>query len=201
MPTIWIISHVALWCFLLLLGVVVVALLRQIGVLLQRVGPRGAMEDEALPVGSALPEKSIPILGGTSSVTLRGEPDRQLAILFATPSCSLCGEISRAFSQIAYENRDAFRSVVVVSASTRESQQWASTHPTPAATVLSEDRAIEALGIPYTPFVAIVDLTGTVRAAGLVNSAEQIDGLFHTAANADLVLSDASSNSHSHSGT
>src|SRR3712207_8950825 len=75
----WLVSYVVLWALVVVLGVMVVALARQIGTLHLRLGPRGALEmdDEGPPLGEAPPVTEVTTIDG-EAITVGGPgPDRK----------------------------------------------------------------------------------------------------------------------------
>src|ERR1700693_2853952 len=84
-------SQIALWIGLLVLGVVCMALARQIGVLHQRIAPAGAVSlRQPLKVGDAAPEMALTALDG-STVQIGGvRAGRGQLLLFLSPDCKIC---------------------------------------------------------------------------------------------------------------
>lgn len=152
----WTAAFVAQWVLLLVLGVTIVALARQVGTLHLRLGPRGALEidTEGPEIGSA----PLPLQARTE----RGDPVRLggpgpgRLVLFASASCSICREVAPAIPAVA---RAAGLAPIVV----------------------HDEDAERAFDVPGTPFLVILDEHGTVRAKGTVNNLEQVEGLVDTA--------------------
>src|ERR1700738_2361744 len=84
-------SQIMLWVGLLVLGVVCIALARQIGVLHQRIAPAGAVSlRQPLKLGDSAPEMLLPGLDG-APVKIGGERGgRSQLVLFLSPSCAIC---------------------------------------------------------------------------------------------------------------
>ncbi len=84
-------SQIALWVALLVLGVVCMALARQIGVLHQRIAPAGALSlSQPLKLGDATPEMTLAALDG-SAVKIGGvRGGRSQLLLFLSPDCAIC---------------------------------------------------------------------------------------------------------------
>lgn len=177
MTGIWLVSYLVLWVTVGALGLVMLALLRQIGVILQRVGPLGAMAEDSFGAGHLVPELQVTDLGTFEPRVLRGFEDRLLAVLFTTTTCSLCAEVTPAFAAVAADYVDRADSTIVVSAPAADAGRWALDHGLGRGACF-RDRIVEDLAVPYTPLVALIDGAGVVRSAGLVNNGEQVDGLF-----------------------
>lgn len=152
----WAAALVVQWILLAVLGVVVVALARQIGVLHLRLGPLGALEvdDEGPPLGEAPPPRSARDRAGVAVPV--GGAGRQRLLAFVSETCPICERVLPSLPAAA----DAFGlELQVVS-----------------------DRELErAYGVPGVPFVVVFDELGVVRSKGTVNTLEQVEGLVDTA--------------------
>lgn len=153
----WTVAFVAQWLLLLVLTVIVVALARQVGTLHLRLGPRGALEidTEGPQIGEAPPPLLARSTEGTR-VQIGGPGSRRL-VLFSSATCSVCREVAPG--------------VPVAAAAAAM-----------ASTVVHDEEAERAWGVPGTPFLVVLDETGVVRAKGTVNNLEQVEGLIDTAA-------------------
>jgi methylamine dehydrogenase accessory protein MauD len=152
----WAVAFVVQWLLLVVLSVVVVALARQVGTLHLRLGPRGALEidTEGPAVGEAPPELEARSADGS---TLRvGGPGGARLLLFSSPTCPICEEVAPGVPAAA-------------AAAGLEPQ------------IVHDPAAEEALEVPGTPFVLVMDGGGVVRAKGTVNNLEQVEGLVDSA--------------------
>ena len=153
--TVWTASYVLLWAAVLFLSVVVVALLRQVGVLHARLQPLGAHPAGEGPVeGDVAP----PVPGAEyedAALTL---------VAFTSPTCAICAELVPALRAIESQYRaDGVRVVTV-------------DHGAPGA-----PDVFAAFGVRSTPYAVAVDAAGMVRGKGVVNSLEQAEVLVERA--------------------
>lgn len=152
----WAAAFVVLWLLVVVLCIVVIALARQVGTLHLRLGPRGALEidDEGPALGEPLP--SVDAAAADGAPVMLGGAGRPRLVLFASETCTVCREVSPGIPAAAAAGRlDPI--------------------------VLHDPRAEQALGVPGTPFVLVLDEQGIVRAKGTVNNLEQVEGLVDTA--------------------
>lgn len=174
----WAASYVVLWLLVLSLGVVVVALARQIGTLHLRLGPRGALEmdDEGPPLGTSLPEMTAPDLSGKErSVGGPGEPQ---LLLFTSPGCMVCKQVLPSVPVIArYGDLMPF----VLTDVDAEEARLAYGKEDLGAPVLAASHIASSYDVPGTPYVIVTDRLGVVRGKGTVNNLEQMEGLIDTA--------------------
>lgn len=152
----WSVAFVVQWVLLLSLALVVVALARQVGTLHLRLGPRGALEidTEGPAVGQAPP--ALDARAADGSALRLGGPGEGRLVLFSSPTCPVCEEISPG----------------VPAAAAAAGLQ---------AQILHDPEAESALNVPGTPFALVMDDRGVVRAKGTVNNLEQVEGLVDSA--------------------
>lgn len=174
----WAASYVVLWALVVLLGITVIALARQIGTLHLRLGPRGALEmdEEGPPLGTALPEENLLDVEGVERSV--GGPGTSQLLLFVSPGCTVCEQVLPGIPAVArssslvpfvltdvdeHETRRAYRSKDI------------------GAPLIPARFAVERYEVPGTPYAIVLDDTGVVRAKGTINNLEQLEGLVDSA--------------------
>jgi thiol-disulfide isomerase/thioredoxin len=152
--SVWVASYVLLWLAVLFLGAVVVALLRQVGVLHARLQPLGVHPagegPETGTVAPPLPDVSYEDAAAT-------------LVAFTSPTCAVCHELSPSLRALA-EQYDDVR-VVEVSLGSGVG----------AAAVFA------SFAVRSTPYLVAVSGDGVVRGAGVANSLEQAEVLLEDA--------------------
>lgn len=173
----WTASYVVLWCLVVVLCIVVVALARQIGTLHLRLGPRGALEidEEGPPLGEAPAPVEATDSSGRSVVI--GGPGRGQLVLFVSPTCKVCDDVLPAVPVVA---QAAELSPLIVTDSAAGLQMLLDKRA--PATAVAAPEATGIYMVPGTPYAVIMDASGVVRAKGTVNNLEQLEGLADTAA-------------------
>jgi len=174
------ISNVVLWALVLALAAVVLALVRQLGVLHERIGPAGAlMLNRGLTVGEPAPALEVTALDGRALRLGAARSDgRSTLLLFVSPTCPVCKTLLPAVISSGRDER-AWMDVILASdgelAAQREFVRAQGLEGVPY--VVSA-----ALGLAYQvsrlPFAALLDEHGVLRARGLVNSREHLESLF-----------------------
>ncbi len=168
-----------LWLVVVAMAVMMWVMLRQIGVLYERVAPVGALMDQAGPqVGEASPVFPLQSLtGGTVRVGASGA--KAMLVFFLSPTCPVCKQLLPALTGIQSAEK-AWLDVVLASDGSQDkhmefiNRQKLSNFPY----VLSTDLGM-AYRVQRLPFAVLVDQTGIVRAKGLINNREQLDSLFN----------------------
>ena len=173
-----IISNVVLWIIVILLALVILALMRQIGVLHERVFPAGALMTAAGPkVGEPAPVTVLPSLAG-SDLRIGGESPRSTLLpIVRSVLQSESAQIVLASDADSQTERD-------------EHRRFARENGLPADRyVLSRSLGLTFL-VDKLPFAVLIDAHGVLRAKGLVNSREHLESLFEAHARGVASLQD-----------
>lgn len=177
------ISNALLWIAVLVLIAVVVALVRQIGVLHERVFPVGALVTPGgLRVGEAAPRVTIDDLRGRS-VQIGGaeETGRKTLLFFLSPTCPVCKTLLPVVTRLAAAEHPPARVVLASDGDPAEHRPFVERERlTSTPYVLSGE-----LGVLYQvaklPYAVLIDGVGILRAKGLVNTREHLESLFEAA--------------------
>ncbi len=172
------ISNVLLWLTVMALMAVVVALIRQVGVLHERVAPAGALLGRDGPrVGAAAPQLTVSDWSGTPLSI--GGPQAggvRTLLLFVSPTCPVCATIMPIAQSIARAER--MQLVLASDGPRAEHEAFVRTHPvTEHRYVLSTELGL-AYQVGKLPYAALIDGAGILRAKGLVNTREHLESLF-----------------------
>ncbi len=203
MATALIVSNIVLWILVLILVAVVFALVRQTGVLFERVAPAGALIITHGPkVGELAPVLKIFNLNGAQlDVGGTRESGRSLLVFFLSPTCPVCKVLLPALKSI------------VQSEATWLDVALASDGPAETHTAFIRAQGLEAfpyllsaeLGMTYRvgklPYAVLLDASGAIRANGLVNSREHLESLFEAMERGVASLQEYMGKSHPGLGT
>ncbi len=180
MTTALVVSNVVLWIAVVALAGIVVALVRQIGVLYERIAPAGALMVSRGPeVGDPAPVVVADVLAGGTRALGGAQPDGRTTLLFfLSPTCPVCKTLLPALRSIAHEERRWLDLVLASDGPRVEHEAFVARHALEAFPyVLSAP-----LGVTYhvgkLPYAVLLDGTGIVRAKGLVNTREHLESLF-----------------------
>ncbi|MBR9808459.1 MAG: methylamine dehydrogenase accessory protein MauD [Alphaproteobacteria bacterium] len=170
---------IALWLVVVAMAVMMWVMLRQIGVLYERVAPVGALMDQAGPqVGEASPVFPLQSLTG-GNVRVGASGTKAMLVFFLSPTCPVCKQLLPALAGIQSAEKE-WLDVVLASDGNQDkhlefiTRQKLSNFPY----VLSTDLGM-AYRVQRLPFAVLVDQSGTVKAKGLINNREQLDSLFN----------------------
>ncbi len=174
------IAIATLWAVVICLGVAVLALARQIGILHQRLPPAGALKLAAsLAVGQPAPVVEVSDFAGQPLAIGAADPAAlDTLLVFVSPSCPVCKSLLPALRAIRRREKPSTKVILASDGPRLEHADFI------AAESLREFTYVlsEALGIAYgagrLPHAVLIDGAGVVRASGLVNSREHLDSLF-----------------------
>ena len=171
------VSQILLWAVVILQGVVILALARQVGVLHERVAPAGALINAGGPgVGEKSPRIEVHALAG-NAITIGGELARGRAalMLFVSASCPICKKLIPIAKDFA---RSEKLDVLFVGDSDPAEQRKLI-----AQFDLDEHRFVNGpeVGMAYRvdklPYAVLLDDAGIIASKGLVNSREHFESL------------------------
>jgi len=174
------ISNIVLWVVVLALLLIVFALIRQLGVLHERIAPAGAlMLNRGLNVGERVPMIDVETLDGRNLRIGAPRDDRKSTLLvFVSPTCPVCKSLLPVVKSGRRQEQDWLEVILASDGDRDEQRRFASEHG-----LLDVPFVISApLGMTYQvsrlPFAALMDDAGILRARGLVNSREHLESLF-----------------------
>jgi methylamine dehydrogenase accessory protein MauD len=179
MLTALLISQVVLWILLLVMVAVQLAVLRQVGVLHERIAPLGALTiDKGPKEGESAPFFDLVDLRGRR-VRLGGPNDagRSTLLFFLSPTCPVCKKMLPILQSLAHAEQKWLQIVLASDGERDEHERFVAAHNIgDFAYVLSLD-----LGMSYRigklPYAVLIDETGVVRAKGLINTREHLESL------------------------
>jgi methylamine dehydrogenase accessory protein MauD len=172
------VSNVLLWVLLVALGVVVVALTRQIGLLHERLAPVGALATRAGPeVGEPAPELRLADLSGRP-IAIGGEQPERTLLFFLSPTCPVCETLLPTLRRVVRDEAAKVRLVVASDGPPEEHRAFRREHDLEDVHyVLSTELGLR-FAVAKLPTAILIDERGIVRARGIVNTREHLESLF-----------------------
>jgi methylamine dehydrogenase accessory protein MauD len=174
------ISNVLLWLVVVTLIAVVVALVRQIGVLHERVAPAGALVGGEGPrVGAAAPQLTLVDWAGRSLTVGGADAARQSTLLvFVSPTCPVCKTILTILDAVMRTEQAWLRLVLASDGDRAEHEAFVRAYGlADKPYVLSRELGL-AYQVGKLPYGVLIDADGVLRGKGLVNTREHIESLF-----------------------
>jgi methylamine dehydrogenase accessory protein MauD len=174
-----VVSNILLWIALLLLGFLVMALARQIGLLHERLAPIGALAQERGPeVGDPAPQHALVDLSGRPADVGGRMPGIRTLVFFLSPSCPVCETLLPTLLRVARDEAPGLRLVLASDGDPEEHRRFRSAKGLDDPLyVLSRELGL-AFAVSKLPTAILIDEEGIVRAKGIVNTREHLESLF-----------------------
>lgn len=179
-----IISNIVLWILVLVLVAVVFALVRQIGVLYERVAPAGAlMAGKGLKTGELAPVFDLQTLQG-QAFRLGGERSdgKSTLLFFLSPTCPVCKTLLPVLQAMRSSEADWLEIVLASDGDENEHRAWLKKQKLESWPYVLSPQLGMTMQVAKLPFGALIDEKGILCARGLVNSREHIESLFEAKA-------------------
>ncbi|HVP29587.1 MAG TPA: methylamine dehydrogenase accessory protein MauD [Myxococcota bacterium] len=178
-----VVSNVLLWIAVVVLGAVVLALVRQLGVLHERIAPVGALALGHGPrVGEAAPLVHAQDLDGGAQAIGGAAPDgRDTLVFFLSPGCPVCKALLPALRSLARRESASLRVVLASDGPRAEHEAFLRREGLDFPYLLSAPLGV-AYRVGKLPWAVLIDAAGVLRAQGLVNTREHLESLFEAKA-------------------
>jgi methylamine dehydrogenase accessory protein MauD len=174
-----IVSQAVLVVLVVGLGMVVLALARQIGVLHERVAPLGAlMTDRGVDVGQPAPPLEVSDLAG-QKLRLGGvrADGRSQLLLFVSPTCPMCKKLLGVARSFMRRERHHLWLALIGDGERGEQERLVREHRLEGFPYVVSPVVGMTYQVGKLPYAVLVDELGIVRAKGLVNSREHLESL------------------------
>ena len=180
METTLAISNLMLWVLVLVLAAMVFALVRQIGILYERVAPAGAlMAASGLKTGEEIPVFDLETLAGRA-IRIGGKSSngKSTLLFFLSPTCPVCKTLIPILTAMRKSEANWLEIVFASDGDEQEHRQWLQECKLESwPYILSQQLGMTML-VAQLPFAALIDENGILCARGLVNTREHIESLF-----------------------
>jgi methylamine dehydrogenase accessory protein MauD len=174
------VSNATLWVVVIALSVALLAVVRQLGVLHERIAPAGAlMLSKGLKVGEPAPRVAASDLEGRL-ITVGAERADQRAtlIMFVSPTCPVCKALLPVLKSSLTSERDWLDIILASDGEIAAQREFVLAQRLGAFSYIVS----APLGISYQvsrlPFAVLIDAQGILRARVIVNSREHLESLF-----------------------
>ena len=173
-----IVSQILLLLAVIALGVVCLALARQVGVLYERVAPAGALSvNQRLKVGEKAPALALTAIDGRALSVGAGETSE--LYFFLSPDCPVCKTLLPVVRSIAEAERNWLKVILASDGGDAAGHQAFQSREKPDEFpyVLSETLG-RSFGVGKLPYAVLVGEDGRIASMGIVNSREHLESLF-----------------------
>lgn len=179
MSTAVLVSQILLWIGFLGLVLVMAAMLRQLGVLFERVAPAGALSmNSRLEVGTKSPDFNLQSLSGKNlQVGPASEDGKSTLLFFLSVNCPVCKELLPALKSFQKHESAQVNVLYIGSGQEAGHEENAAKHHIPSSDYIISDEIGMAFAVSKLPYGVLIDENGKIAAFGLVNNREHLESL------------------------
>lgn len=180
METTLAISNMLLWILVLVLAAMVFALVRQIGILYERVAPAGAlMAGSGLKTGEEIPVFDFETIAG-QAIRIGGKNSngKSTLLFFLSPNCPVCKTLIPILTAMRKSEANWLEIIFASDGDEKEHRRWLQECKLESWPYILSQQLGMTMRVAQLPFAALIDENGILCARGLVNTREHIESLF-----------------------
>lgn len=172
-------SQALLWLAIIVLGVIVAALARQVGVLHERIAPAGALTlHQGVKVGDPVKPVHYQALDGRDIVVGGLRKGRSQLIFFIAPECPVCKSLLPVFKATAAAERDWVDALLASDGDEPGQRHMVAERDLGDFPLILSESLGRSFGVSKLPYAVLIDEHGKLAALGLINSREHLESLF-----------------------
>jgi methylamine dehydrogenase accessory protein MauD len=182
MPEALIVSNLLLWAVVIAMGIVIVALVRQVGVLYERVAPAGAlMVNRKLRPGEPAPELTLVDLSGRPlAIGGASQTGRSTLLFFLSPTCPICKTLLPVIRSAARSERGWIDVILASDGKEHDHAAFVAEHDLGRFPYVSSEILGMTYGVGKLPYAVLIDERGVIVSMGIINSREHLESLFES---------------------
>lgn len=172
-------SQILIWIAVIVLGVLGIALARQVGVLHERIAPAGALSlHQSVNVGDVVTPMQMTAIDGQAVAIGGTRAGRSQLLFFVSPDCPVCKSLLPVFKSAAASESDWLDAVLASDGDESKQRRMIMQHGLSSIPFVLSESLGRSLGVAKLPFAVLIDEVGKVAALGLVNTREHLESLF-----------------------
>jgi len=174
METTLAISNMLLWILVLVLAAMVFALVRQIGILYERVAPAGAlMAGSGLKTGEEIPVFDLETIAG-QAIRIGGKNSngKSTLLFFLSPNCPVCKTLIPILTAMRKSEANWLEIIFSSDGDEKQHREWLRTNQLDSWPYILSEQLGMTMQVAKLPFAALIDENGILCARGLVNTRE-----------------------------
>ena len=172
-------SQIFLWIAVGVLGVLVAALARQVGVLHERIAPAGALTlHQKLNTGDKAPEMTLSSLDGAEVRIAGRRQGRSQLLFFLSPDCPVCKMLLPVLKSASSAEADWLDVVLASDGDPAQHRRLVMAEDLARFPYVLSEALGRSLGVSKLPYAVLLDEEGRIAALGLINNREHLESLF-----------------------
>lgn len=176
------VSSILLWITVVVMAFIILALVRQVGVLYERVAPAGALLlNSRLRVGDAAPQLEVRDLGGKlHSIGGPSVTGRSLLLFFVSPTCPVCKTLLPVIKSARGSEQSWLDIILASDGADLDHAGLISEHGLKDFVYVVSEVLGQSLGVGKLPYAVLMDEQGKIASLGIINSREHLESLFES---------------------
>lgn len=172
-------SQILLWSAVIIEGLLIAALARQVGILHERIAPAGALTlHQTVEIGEVATPMTVITVAGTP-LEVGGKRDgRSQLLFFASPDCPVCKSLLPVLRSAARAEANWLDVVLAGDGNEPAYRRLARDHGLDGVPMVLSEALGRAFGVSKLPYAVLLDEQGRVASLGLINSREHLESLF-----------------------
>lgn len=172
-------SQILIWIAVIVLGVLGIALARQVGVLHERIAPAGALSlHQSVNVGDVVTPMQLTAMDGQAVAIGGTRAGRSQLLFFVSPDCPVCKSLLPVFKSATASESDWLDAVLASDGDESKQRRMIMQHGLSSIPFVLSESLGRSLGVAKLPYAVLIDEVGKVAALGLVNTREHLESLF-----------------------
>ncbi|MBV1841570.1 MULTISPECIES: redoxin domain-containing protein [Photobacterium] len=173
------ISMVLLWIVVIAQSLIIYALLRQVGILFERVAPAGALAmNQKLEVGQKAPEMSLQTINKKLINIGGSQSGKSQLVFFLSPDCPVCKTLLPALKSASKHESEWLDVVLASDGDKVDHQSFIDRSQLSAFPYVVSELLGKSFGVSKLPYAVLLDEKGMIASMGIINSREHLDSLF-----------------------
>lgn len=173
------VSQILLWIAVIVLGALVAALARQVGILHERIAPAGALTlHQGVNVGDAVKPMQFTTLDGNSLGVGGKRVGRSQLLFFVSPDCPVCKSLLPVFKSAARAEAGWLDAALASDGDETAQRRMVMEQGLAGIPFVLSESLGRTFGVSKLPYAVLIDEAGHVASLGLVNSREHLESLF-----------------------
>ena len=177
MEAFWTLGVILLGVANLTFMVLLLALTRQVGLILVRLGPSVARETvDSLPIGERMDPVSLTDTRGLTHVI---QPTKygQTLLVFVAPACESCRDLLKGLRAFATQYAHDVRVFVISTAPESDLDPVYASQLAPVVPYIRDRAFGKTMRVKATPYALLLDSANSLVSKGIVNSLEHLESL------------------------
>lgn len=182
MSNLLVLTIVVLWICVLGLAVMVLALVRQVGVLSERVAPAGAlMIANKARAGDDAPALVVEDIGSRKPIPIGASADsgKSTLIFFVAPDCPVCKSLLPAFMSASKAEASWLDAILATDGQPADVERYIQSEKLSEFPFANSRALGTAFGVSKLPYAVLIGPKGRIESSGLVNTREHFDSMFN----------------------